>query len=118
MRYAETTFCRTRFLREYFGEASGRDCEHCDNCAKNERPSQSAAPEVVPGPKDGAVAAKLMPDAVRTARAARLFHIGDRVRHRRFGTGQVIEVTGQNLTVDFGHAGCKQIRHNYVQKAA
>ena len=28
---------------------------------------------------------------------ARLFHIGDRVRHRRFGTGQVIEITGQNL---------------------
>jgi len=118
MRYAEATFCRTRFLREYFGEASGTDCEHCDNCrAHSQRESQSAA-EVVPGPKDGAVAAKLMPEAVRTARAARLFHIGDRVRHRRFGTGQVIEITGQNLTVDFGHAGCKQIRHQYVQKAA
>ena len=119
MRYAETTFCRTRFLREYFGEASGRDCEHCDNCrARNERELQSASAEVVPGPEDGVVAAKLMPDAVRTARAARLFHIGDRVRHRRFGTGQVIEITGQNLTVDFGNAGCKQIRHQYVQKAA
>jgi ATP-dependent DNA helicase RecQ len=118
MRYAETTFCRTRFLREYFGEPSGTDCEHCDNCrARSQRESQSAA-EVVPGPKDGAVAAKLMPEAVRTARAARLFHIGDRVRHRRFGTGQVIEITGQNLTVDFGHAGCKHIRHQYVQKAA
>ena len=119
MRYAETTFCRTRFLREYFGEASGRDCEHCDNCrARNERDLPSATTEAVPGPKDGAVAAKLMPEAVGTARASRLFHIGDRVRHRRFGTGQVIEITGQNLTVDFGHAGCKQIRHNYVQKAA
>jgi ATP-dependent DNA helicase RecQ len=119
MRYAETTFCRTRFLREYFGEPSGTDCEHCDNCrARSQRESQSAAAEVIPGPKDGAVAAKLMPEAVRTARAARLFHIGDRVRHRRFGTGQVIEITGQNLTVDFGHAGCKHIRHQYVQKAA
>ncbi len=119
MRYAETTFCRTRFLREYFGEASGGDCEHCENCrARRQTESQSATAEAVPGPKDGAVAAKLMPEAVRTARAARLFHIGDRVRHRRFGTGQVIEITGQNLTVDFGHAGCKQIRHQYVQKAA
>jgi ATP-dependent DNA helicase RecQ len=119
MRYAETTFCRTRFLREYFGEVSGSDCEHCDNCrAKSERKSQCATAEVVPGPKDGAVAAKLMPEAVHTARAARLFHIGDRVRHRRFGTGQVIEITGQNLTVDFGDAGCKQIRHQYVQRAA
>jgi transcription elongation factor GreA-like protein len=47
-----------------------------------------------------------------------LSNIGDRVRHRLFGTGEVIEVTGQNLTVDFGHTGCKQIRHQYVQKAA
>jgi len=30
----------------------------------------------------------------------------------------VIEISGQNLTVDFGHAGCKQIRYHYVQKAA
>ena len=119
MRYAETTFCRTRVLREYFGEPSGRDCEHCDNCrAREQRDAQPAGSEAVPGPKDGAVAAKLMPAAVQTSRAARLFHIGDRVRHRRFGTGQVIEITGQNLTVDFGHAGCKQIRCAYVQKAA
>ena len=119
MRYAETTFCRTRFLREYFGEASGHDCEHCDNCrAKARRQTQLDHPEAVPAAKDGAVAAKLMPEAVRAPRAARLFHIGDRVRHRRFGTGQVIEISGQNLTVDFGHAGCKQIRYSYVEKAA
>jgi ATP-dependent DNA helicase RecQ len=119
MRYAETTFCRTRVLREYFGEPSGEDCEHCDNCrAKSEREAQSPPAEVMTGAKDGVVAAKLMPQAVRMPRGARLFHIGDRVRHRRFGTGQIIEITGQNLTVDFGHAGCKQIRHNYVQKAA
>jgi hypothetical protein len=120
MRYAETTFCRTRFLREYFGEPSGSDCEHCDNChAKSERePQPVAKPELVPAAKDGVLAAKPMPESARTPRAARLFRIGDRVRHRRFGTGQVIEISGQNLIVDFGHAGCKQIRHNYVQKAA
>jgi ATP-dependent DNA helicase RecQ len=119
MRYAETTFCRTRFLREYFGEPSGRDCGHCDNCrASKERQIQSERTDPLPAAKDSAVAAQLMPQSVRAPRAARLFHIGDRVRHQRFGSGQVIEMSGQNLTVDFGHAGCKQIRHNYVQKAA
>jgi ATP-dependent DNA helicase RecQ len=34
MRYGETTFCRTRFLREYFLEDSGDDCGHCNNCQK------------------------------------------------------------------------------------
>lgn len=119
MRYAETTFCRTRFLREYFGEPSGSDCEHCDNCReKNKVQPRARQPEISPGPKDGAVAAKLMPESVQRPRPARLFNIGDRVRHRKFGTGQIIEITGQNLTVDFGHAGCKRVRYNYVQKAA
>jgi hypothetical protein len=120
MRYAQTTFCRTRFSREYFGEPSGADCEHCDNCrAKSEREAQPVAkPELVPAAKHGVLAAKLVPESARTPRVSRLFHIGDRVRHRRFGTGQAIEISGQNLIVDFGHAGCKQIRHNYVQKAA
>jgi hypothetical protein len=40
------------------------------------------------------------------------------VRHRRFGTGQIVEISGQNLTVDFGHTGTKRIRQQYVQKAA
>jgi DNA helicase-2/ATP-dependent DNA helicase PcrA len=47
-----------------------------------------------------------------------LYEIGDRVKHRRFGTGQVLEISGENLTIDFGHAGQKRIRANYVQKAA
>jgi len=34
MRYAETTSCRMRFLREYFGEPVGEPCGHCDNCGK------------------------------------------------------------------------------------
>lgn len=31
MRYGETTLCRMKFIREYFGEPSGEACEHCDN---------------------------------------------------------------------------------------
>jgi ATP-dependent DNA helicase RecQ len=32
MRYAQTPDCRMGFLRVYFGEDVGDDCERCDNC--------------------------------------------------------------------------------------
>jgi ATP-dependent DNA helicase RecQ len=32
MQYGETTMCRTQFIRDYFGEARGARCNHCDNC--------------------------------------------------------------------------------------
>ena len=32
MRYGETTLCRMKFIREYFGELPGENCKHCDNC--------------------------------------------------------------------------------------
>src|SRR5512133_486940 len=83
MRYAETTFCRMRFLREYFGDPSGSDCGHCDICrAKMEGRLTTPQPiAVAPSAADGAVAAQLMPEVVAEPRATKLFHIGDRVRH-------------------------------------
>jgi ATP-dependent DNA helicase RecQ len=120
MRYAETTFCRTRFLREYFGDESGNDCGHCDNCrARREGRLSTPQPMVAtPAATDGALAAQLMPEVVAQPRAAKLFDIGDRVRHRRFGTGQILEISGQNLTVDFGRSGHKRIRREYVERAS
>jgi ATP-dependent DNA helicase RecQ len=32
MQYGETTMCRMQFIRDYFGEARGARCNHCDNC--------------------------------------------------------------------------------------
>jgi ATP-dependent DNA helicase RecQ len=32
MRYAQTTFCRVRYIREYFGEVARHDCGTCDAC--------------------------------------------------------------------------------------
>jgi len=118
MRYAESTFCRTRVLREYFGEESGQDCSHCDNCRAKAERQRIAEAEPMPAAQDGAVAARLMPEVVREARRTRVFHIGDRVQHRRFGTGQILEMSGQNLTVDFGRAGAKRIRSGCLQKAS
>jgi hypothetical protein len=118
MRYSETTFCRTRFLREYFGEDTGKDCGHCDNCRSKVAGDLAAPPtfQASPNAEDGAVAAQLMPQ-IAAESGPKLFHIGDRVRHRRFGTGQVLEIAGTNLTVDFGHSGRKRIRRDYVRLA-
>jgi ATP-dependent DNA helicase RecQ len=115
MRYAETTSCRMRVLREYFGEESGKDCGHCDNCrAKTEG---TLLLEQAPTPV-GTSRSSAPKQPTATAPRTPLYEIGDRVKHRRFGTGQVLEISGENLTIDFGHAGQKRIRANYVQKAA
>ena len=58
-----------------------------------------------------------MPKSVVRPALLAYFILAIRARHPRFGTGQIIKITGQNLTVDFGHAGCKQIRHKYVKAA-
>jgi ATP-dependent DNA helicase RecQ len=41
MRYAESTLCRVRYLRAYFGDDEGDDCGHCDNC--RDRPAERLA---------------------------------------------------------------------------
>jgi len=101
-----------RVFREYFGEESGKDCDHCDNCgAKAQgtlRLAQAAKPSATPTLKEPTASRPRTP----------LYGIGDRVKHRRFGTGQVLEISGENLTIDFGHTGQKRVRANYVQKSA
>ena len=32
MKYGQTTQCRARVFRGYFGEPSGKPCRKCDNC--------------------------------------------------------------------------------------
>jgi superfamily II DNA helicase RecQ len=46
MRYGQTTRCRMQFMREYFGDAAGTSCEHCDNCAHPALPVAAAQPEL------------------------------------------------------------------------
>ena len=46
MRYGQTTRCRMQFMREYFGDAAGNNCEHCDNCAHPVMPVAAVQPEL------------------------------------------------------------------------
>jgi ATP-dependent DNA helicase RecQ len=120
MRYAETTRCRVVFLREYFGEQPADQCGHCDNCRARQEgrsPQLPARSQRVHAPEPGSQPGAL-PDFLQNNDEAELFSIGDRVRHRRFGTGAVVEISGKNVTVDFGSAGTKRVRSDFVRKAA
>jgi ATP-dependent DNA helicase RecQ len=45
MRYAETTACRSQFLRAYFGETDApSSCGHCDNCCRTPDSLAAAVP--------------------------------------------------------------------------
>jgi ATP-dependent DNA helicase RecQ len=120
MRYAETTMCRMQFMREYFGEDAGKECGHCDNCkarAEGRLQETQPLPAAAATPFEDPTVPK--PEFLQEIAEERpLFQIGDHVKHKRFGTGEVLEISGTNLTVEFPGAGPKRLRENFVKKAA
>ena len=71
----------------------------------------------IPGLQKGMNAnAKFVGSQARTAKPIALFKPGDRVVHRVFGKGQVLEVSGegvdQKVKVDFGERGVKSFNSN------
>jgi DNA helicase-2/ATP-dependent DNA helicase PcrA len=51
------------------------------------------------------------------AQAVSPYGIGDRVFHQKFGYGEVIEVEGDKLDIEFDHAGSKKIVARWVMPA-
>jgi DNA helicase II / ATP-dependent DNA helicase PcrA len=45
-----------------------------------------------------------------------LYQVRDRVFHLKFGYGQVVEVMGDKLAVDFEHSGLKKVMTSFVEK--
>lgn len=45
------------------------------------------------------------------------FGVGDRIFHQKFGYGEVMEVDGDKLNIEFDHTGCKKIIADFVSKA-
>jgi ATP-dependent DNA helicase RecQ len=81
--YAETLRCRRQFLLQYFGEADPRPCGDCDNCHAG-----TAADEPEPvGP----------------------FAVEQRVRHDSFGSGVVMSLDGDKITVLFDDVGYRTL---------
>jgi ATP-dependent DNA helicase RecQ len=105
MRYAQTTLCRLRYVMAYFGDPVDRDCGHCDNCharaARRRRRLEhlGSRPLRKPQPRPSGP-----PHLTR----------GARVRHPRFGEGEVLESSGPNVLVDFPRVGQKRIRASFL----
>ncbi|WP_295836472.1 RecQ family ATP-dependent DNA helicase [uncultured Microbacterium sp.] len=85
--YAETSHCRRRALLEYFGVETPEQCGACDRCDAG-----AAAP--VEAPTDADTGA----DGIR---------IDSTVQHEEFGTGTVMGVEDDRLTVFFPEHGYK-----------
>ncbi|HYE24142.1 MAG TPA: RecQ family ATP-dependent DNA helicase [Clostridia bacterium] len=117
MRYAQTTECRVRFIRTYFGEEPGEACEHCDNCRARaegrltDTRHPAAGTVVVSEPAPPAVPVEqIAPPPLR-------FEPGQTVRHKSFGPGQVISVASDRVLVQFPNAGRKQVKSAFLRAA-
>jgi ATP-dependent DNA helicase RecQ len=91
--YAETPRCRWDFLLGYFGDDVDRQCGHCDNCE-----SGRAEQETSHAPRDATVAPQ------------------DRVEHDEFGTGTVMDIEDDSVTVLFEDAGYRTLDLTLVRE--
>ena len=131
MHYAETPICRTQIIRSYFGEPEGDPCNRCDNCqrvAKGEQAEQQelAAAEPTPAvstqhvitiPSIHGEIQTTAPETLPTPAPEPNFRRGDRVRHKRFGSGSVLDIHDEIVLVDFLKGGQKRLRADFLEVA-
>ena len=118
MHYAETTGCRMQFIREYFGELPGEPCNHCDNCKrpfeKAQRmfrtPRSMRARRLTRHGEQGR--SPTAPGVSSTD--SRTFERGQRVRHARFGVGDVLEARAGEVNVAFPRYGERRVLASYL----
>jgi ATP-dependent DNA helicase RecQ len=115
MRYAQTADCRMQFMRDYFGEERGERCGHCDNCAaasQGDSPAATVRAVVVPNdePEKPAFLQEI-------GTQPELFSIGDKVKHKKFGVGEVVEMNGTNVTAKFAEVGQKRVKAEFLKAA-
>jgi ATP-dependent DNA helicase RecQ len=108
IRYCRTAQCRTRMLREYFGETPPDEyrCGHCDNDLDGrmaEEPALAAAP-----------ATEGFANALDEEEGDLL--PGEEVNHGTFGTGMVIASETDRVEVDFGGHGIRTVRREFLQR--
>ncbi|WP_329086709.1 RecQ family ATP-dependent DNA helicase [Actinomadura citrea] len=99
--YAETTDCRRRFLLEYLGEPYPGPCGHCDVCQTGTAASPDHADETA-APPDHADGAP--------------FPLHAEVQHAAWGTGTVMRVEPDRITVLFEEAGYRTLSLEAIQR--
>ena len=106
MQYGETALCRMQFLREYFGEPAGKPCDHCDNCRRPLHARNVAEST-----------ASLQAAARQEDQTGDFFAPGGRVKHRKFGIGEVIRSEDDQIIVAFVRHGERRILASRLQRA-
>jgi ATP-dependent DNA helicase RecQ len=115
VRYCRTAQCRTRIIREYFGETPPPDfqCGHCDS---DTTPRQEPAAAATNGAEPHADEfASLLEDAVHDEPGA--FEAGEEVTHGTFGRGVVLAADGDRVEVDFGGHGVRTVRSSFLERS-
>ena len=82
--YAETGRCRMEFLVGYFGEDLDRRCGHCDNCRSGSAEDHASEEDPV-------------------------YDVQQHVVHPEFGTGTVMDVEDDRVTVLFDQVGYRTL---------
>jgi ATP-dependent DNA helicase RecQ len=111
MRYAQSTACRVRKLREYFAEEPGDACGKCDNC-RSPNSGDSIRNTVAKPPRSQRRKPEL--NILSPTSGERRFRPGDEVRHRTYGAGQVVEMAGDKVVVAFPRKGKHKIRAEWL----
>jgi ATP-dependent DNA helicase RecQ len=111
IRYCRTAQCRTKMVREYFGESPPEDyrCGHCDNDDGNgerssEEPGRTFDLDLENGNGTGINGEE--DDLL----------VGEEVTHDTFGRGMVIDVQAERVEVDFGGHGIRTVRSDRLSR--
>ena len=105
MDYAESARCRVQFLREYFGELPGAPCQRCDNCRRPVRPRRR-------------VTTQRLAHRLEKRSEPQPYRKHQLVSHERFGTGEVIKVSGDEIEVAFARYGQRRVLAGYLRAAS
>jgi ATP-dependent DNA helicase RecQ len=107
MHYGDSGMCRMHFLREYFGEPTGDACGHCDNCL---HPVALQTPVIHETATASAVADPI--DATGS------FVAGAAVRHKTFGSGEIVRAEDDQVVVSFIKHGERRVLTSKLKIAA
>ena len=104
--YAQTGWCRWRVLLEHFGESLSFEngCGACDNCRR---------PRLLPESEPSVSSADVLADPTPILP----FGAGDDVQVPRYGSGRVLQIAGEEVTVGFPDGVRRSFLAAYVQKA-